>query len=107
MGSKIRLGLLIVLGVLVAGVGVFLASRPGPPPGYSVQFRIEGPYPADYPALQLEAEGEIREEALGQMLAQIPGQANLVAVITANDGSVRQEWRWTDGTWKRSDTAGK
>ena len=103
MDSKIRLGLLVVLGVLLAEVGVFLASRPGPPPGYSVQFRIEGPYPADYPALELEAEGAIEEDAIGKMLAQIPGQANLVAVITAHDGTARQEWRWQNGAWMRSD----
>ena len=103
MGAKIRLGLLIVLGLLVAGVGVFLASRPGPPPGYRVEFRFDGPYPADYPALELEAEGAIEEEAIGKMLAQIPGQANLVAVITAHDGSMRQEWRWQNGAWMRSD----
>jgi hypothetical protein len=107
MGTKIRLGLLVVLGALVAGMGVFLASRPAVPPGYSVQFRLDGPYPAEYPTLQLEADGAIEEEAVARMLTQIPGQANLVAVITSNDGTVRQEWRWQNGAWKRSDTPAK
>jgi hypothetical protein len=110
MAGKIRLGLLLVLGILVMAVSLWsyrdLSTRkPRPQSGYSLEFRYEGPNPSHYSTIALEGDGIAQDPARAarQMLSQIPGEPNMVAVLSSQDGKVRQEWRWVNRTWTRTD----
>ena len=94
MTRRIRFGLLLVLGLL-AGEWRRADAE------YRLEFHFEGAYPANYPVLYLQ--DEETERSLGRMLAAIPGQPNLVAILIAPDGTKKQEWRWRDGAWQRTD----
>jgi hypothetical protein len=110
MGHKIRLGLLLVLGLLVLGVLAWSVQvlREEPPrrdTGYSLEFRYDGPNPSHYSTIALDGDGVAQDPAgaVQRMLSQIPGEPNLVAILSSNDGTVRQEWRWVNRVWTRAD----
>jgi hypothetical protein len=110
MGQKIRLGVLLVLGLLVLGVlawSVQLLRRESPrtAQGFRLEFRYDGPNPSHYSTIALDGDGVGQDPAgaVQRMLSQIPGEPNLVAILSSNDGTVRQEWRWLNRSWKRAD----
>jgi hypothetical protein len=100
MRGKIRFGLLLVLGLLLLA-----GEWPRSDEGYRLEFHFEGAYSAHYPVLYLHEEEA--ERSIGPMLAQIPGEANLVATLRSPGGKLQQEWRWRDGAWVRTDKAGR
>jgi hypothetical protein len=109
MGHEIRLGLLLVLGLLVLafwhGASKSCAkNRRAGIPAIAWNFAMTAPTPRTIPPLPWTATAspKTRRARSSGCCRRFPGEPNLVAILSSNDGTVRQEWRWVNRAWNRT-----